>query len=350
MPNNITYNVNNSATQVLAAKQVKENIFVSLLHRNGKGVNQQEEVNASTIRMLKATALDGSARELGTGFTNGGFFNKNGAGAQEVAEYDLNLLYIYDRMLDIAEVQEDLVPISVFEQATKNIGGRISTEINASTIAKQLAESFNAAKTATKWDGIGVVIANTANKKNHYDAVMTASTQLDDGDEANGIQSFPFEERELIIRPAFRQSLMSETGVILGGSNYAQSMLAKGGVDPDSSKDFGNMYVGEIDLIPVYVCPKQIWSRAGVWAGGATKFDSVQAMMVAASATDRGISTQDYIKIIDSPNGAGKRLQPKVRWGINVCYPAGIVPILANGTAAPSANVTVSAPDSNFDN
>ena len=332
MPNNITYNVNNSATQVLAAKQVKENIFVSLLHRNGKGVNQQEEVNASTIRMLKATALDGSARELGTGFTNGGFFNNKGAGAQEVAEYDLNLLYIYDKMLDIAEVQEDLVPISVFEQATKNIGGRISTDVNAST----------AAKTATKWDNIGVVMG--ASGKKFYDAVLSASTQLDDGDEANGIQSFPFEERELIIRPTFRQGLMSDAGVILGGSNYAQSMLAKGGVDPDSTKDFGNMYVGEIDLIPVYVCPKQIWSRAGVWAGGATKFDSVQAMMVAASATDRGISTQDYIKVIDSPDGAGKRLQPKVRWGIKVCYPAGIVPILANGTAAPSANVTVSAP------
>ena len=65
--------------------------------------------------------------------------------------------------------------------------------------------------------------------------------------------------------------------------------------------------------------------------------------MVAASATDRGISTQDYIKIIDSPNGAGKRLQPKPRWGINVCYGKGIVPILANGTAAPTTQMSFSA-------
>lgn len=338
----LIYNVNNSATQVLAAKQVKENIFVGLLHRNGKGVNQQEETNVSTLRMLKANVLDGDARALGTGYTNGGFFNTEGAGNQEISEYDLNLLYVYDKMVDIAEVQQDMVPINIFEAATKNIGGRISTEINASTLAHQLAPRFNTAKTATKWDGVAVVIGTSTKK--HYDAVMSASTMLDDGDEANGIQAFPFEERELIVRPAFRQALMSETGVILGGSNFAQSMLAKGGVDPDSTKDFGSMYVGELDLIPLYVAPKAVWSRAGEWAGAANKFDAVQAVMCAASATDRGISTQDYIKVIDAPNGAGKRLQPKVRWGVNVCYEGGIVPILTTGTAAPSANVTISAP------
>jgi hypothetical protein len=52
----------------------------------------------------------------------------------------------------------------------------------------------------------------------------------------------------------------------------------------------------------------------------------------------------DYVKVIDSPNGAGKRLQPKVRWGINVCYGKGIVPIIANGVDVPGAELTVSAP------
>jgi hypothetical protein len=343
---NMTYKINENSTRVLAAKQIKENLFVSLLHRNGKGVTQQEETNVSTLRMLKPVALDGDARELGA-VNNGKFFNANPVGAQNVIEYDLNLLYIYDKMLDIPEVQEDLVPIDVFDAANKNIGGRIATEINASTIAHQLADRFNAAVTPKAWTNIAVLVG-TGTKK-HYDAVMSASTQLDDGDEANGIQAFPFEERELIMRPTFRQSLMSETGILLGGSNYAQSMIAKGGVSPDASKDYGNMYVGEIDLVPCYVCPKTIWNRAGVWAkgkAGATAFDNVEAVMCAASATDRGISTMDYVKVIDSPDGAGKRLQPKVRWGINVCYGAGVVPILKAGTAAPAAAMTVTAPGS----
>ena len=338
---NMVYNVNDSATRVLAAKRIKENIFVSLLHRDGKGVTQAEETNVSTLRMLKPVQLEGDARELGA-TANGAFFNGEAAGAQNVTEYDLNLLYIYDKMIDIPEVQEDLVPIDVFDAANKNIGGRIATEINASTIAAQLANRFNAANAANAWAGVGIVIGTGAKK--HYDAVMSASSKLDDGDEANGVQAFPFEERELIMRSAFRQSLMSESGVLLGGSNYAQSMIAKGGVSPEASKDFGNMYVGEIDLVPCYVAPSAIWKRAGVWAGSQTAFDKVEAVMCAASATDRGISTMDYVKVIDSPNGAGKRLQPKVRWGINVCYGGGIVPILAADAAVPAADLTLAAP------
>ena len=38
----MVYNVNDTATQVLAAKQVKENIFVDLVHKNGYGITQHE--------------------------------------------------------------------------------------------------------------------------------------------------------------------------------------------------------------------------------------------------------------------------------------------------------------------
>jgi hypothetical protein len=237
-----------------------------------------------------------------------------------------------------------MCPVNIFEQTTKNIGGRVATEINASTIAHQLAVVYNNAKTAKKWDDLAVVLG--ANNPNYYKAIQDASAMLDDGDTAHGIQSFPFDEREVIMRPTFRSSLMSISGVLVGGSNYAQSMIAKGGVSPDAKKEFGNMYVGEVDLMPCYVAPKAIWSRAGEWVGSATAFDATQAIVCAGSATDRGISTQDYIKIIDSPDGAGKRLQPLTRWGVNVCYPKGIVPIVANGTAVAEAELSVVAPGS----
>ena len=339
---NMVYNVNDTATQVLAAKQVKENIFVDLVHKNGYGVTEQTETNVSTLRMLKVKPTTASAREIGAS-TNGAFFNGDNAEVPQVSEYDLNLLYVYDRVYDLPELQQDMCPVNIFDETTKNIGGRVATEINASTIAEQLANRYNAAKTATKWDDIAVVLPASGG---YYEAIQEASTMLDDGDEANGIQSFPFEEREIIMRPTFRKNLLSDKGVLLGGSNYAQSMLAKGAVSPDAKKEFGNMYCGEVDMIPCYIAPKALWNRAGEWTGSATAFDGTEAIVVAKSATDRGISTQDYIKIIDSPNGAGKRLQPKTRWGINVCYGKGIVPILKNGTAAPSSAITVKAPGS----
>lgn len=335
----MVYNVNESATQVLAAKQVKENIFLDLVHRNGYGVTQQEETNVSTLRMMKVSPITDDARQLGAS-KNGAWFATGDIGTPRVVEYDLNLLYIYDKPIDIPEVQEDMVPVNVMDNTTKNIGGRVATEINASTLALQLMEKYNAAKKATKWDGLAVVLTSNGDV---YNAVQTASTMLDDGDEANGIQSFPFAERQILMRPTFRASLLSSKGVLLGGSNYAQSMLAKGAVSPEARKEWGNMYCGEIDGTPCYIVPSALWNRAGAWAGSASAFSATEAIVCAASATDRGISTQDYIKIIDSPNGAGKRLQPKTRWGVNVCYPKGIVPILKSGTAAPSADITITA-------
>jgi hypothetical protein len=335
----MVYNVNESATQVLAAKQVKENIFLDLVHKNGYGVTQQEETNVSTLRMMKVSPITDDARQIGAG-TNGGWFAAGDIGTPKVVEYDLNLLYIYDKPIDIPEVQEDLVPVNVMDNTTKNIGGRVATEINASTIAAQLSVKYNAAKASTKWDGHAVVLSSNGNA---YEAVQTASTMLDDGDEANGIQSFPFAEREILMRPTFRATLLSAKGVLLGGSNYAQSMLAKGAVSPEARKEWGNMYCGELDATPCYIVPSALWNRAGAWVGNVSAFEKTEAIVCAASATDRGISTQDYIKIIDSPNGAGKRLQPKTRWGINVCYAKGIVPILKNGTTVPSADLSVLA-------
>lgn len=343
----LLYNVNDNATQVLAAKKVKENIFVDLVHKNGYGVNETEETNASAIRFFKTVQTTASARQLGKTTTktkNGAFFGESPAEIPQVIEYDLDLLYVYDQIYDLPEVQQDMVAISVFDTATKNIGGRIATEINASTIAKQLAVKYNAAKTAEAWTGNAIVLDSTA--PDYYGAIQEASTLLDDGDEANGIQAFPFEEREILMRAAYRKNLLSTKGVLIGGSNYAQSMLAKGAVSPEARKEFGNMYCGEIDMIPCYIVPSAIWKRAGAWVGAETAFDATQAVVLAASGTDRGISPQDYIKVIDAPLGAGKRLQPKVRWGINVCYDKAIVPILASGTAAPTAELTVIAPGS----
>lgn len=338
----MVYNVNSTATQVLAAKQVKENIFVDLVHKNGYGVTQQEETNVSTLRMMKQVPFTDSARAIGAG-TNGGFFNGNNATVPTVIEYDLNLLYVYDHVYDLPEVQQDMCPINLFEQSTKNIGGRIATEINASTIAHQLASVYNNAKSKGAWTDLAVVLGATPN---YYEAIQNASTILDDGDIDNGIQAFPFDEREIIMRPTFRSKLMTAQGVLLGGSNYSQSMLAKGAVSPDAKKEWGNMFVGEIDMIPCYIAPVALWKRAEEWAGVADAFAGAEAIVCAASATDRGISTQDYIKVVDSPNGVGKRLQSKTRWGINVSYAKGIVPILANGTSVVDTDITITAPGS----
>lgn len=336
---NFVYNVNNTATQVLAAKQVKENLFVKLLHRNGKGVTEQTETNASSIRMFKVLPGGSKARELGHA-TNGAFFNSAKAKVSQVTEYDLNLLYLMDENYDIPEVQQDMVSVNLFDETTKNIGGECATAINASTIAHQLKAVFEKATKDSSWDNHAIKLGSTPN---YTEAFVSANSMLDEGDPANHIQSFPFDDRQAFVTSEMRRGLMKNGQVLIGGSNYAQSMLAKGVVSPDATKDFGEMYLGEIDGVPVYFMPKAILDEAQAWAGDNAEISKLKGMICAASATDRGISTQDYIKVTDSPDGAGKRLQPKTRWGIKVCYEKGIVPIFANNVGAP-ADLTITAP------
>lgn len=336
---NFVYNVNNTATQVLAAKQVKENLFVKLLHRNGKGVTEKTETNASSIRMFKVLPGGSKARALGDA-TNGAFFNNAKAKTPKVIEYTLDLLYLMDEVYDLPEVQQDMVSINVFDETTKNIGGECATEINASTIAHQLKAVFKEATTAGGWDGYAVKLASTPK---YAEAFVEANSMLDEGDADNHIQSFPFDERQALITSEMRRELMKNGQVILGGSNFAQSMLAKGALSPEDNKDFGDMYLGEIDGVPVYFMPKAILDGAKEWCGGNAEVSKVKGIICAASATDRGISTQDYIKVVDSPDGAGKRLQPKTRWGVKVCYAKGVVPIVANNIGTP-AELTIKAP------
>lgn len=346
MAGTMVYNVNSNATQVLASKLIKENIFINLLHRNGKGVTEHEQNDCSTLRIFKVKPNGNQGRELGAG-TNGGFFNTKSAQQTQVVEYDLNLLYVVDRVVDLPEVQQDMVAVDIFTNTMKNLGGEVATEINASTIATQFMEVWNevAEMTTPAWTDKAVVLASTAK---YYESFLEASAQLDEGDPAHHIQSFPFDERQAFLTTSFRKGLMSASGVILGGSNYAQSMIAKGAVSPDAKKEFGNFYIGEIDNIPCYLLPKQILDEADEWLGGNGEIDDMVALMVTASATDRGISGQDYVKVIDSPDGAGKRLQPKTRWGVEVCYNRGIVPILKYNTSAPAsaaAKVSITAPE-----
>lgn len=337
------YNVNSNATQVLASKLIKENIFAKLLHRDGKGITEHYEVNASSIRIFRVVPNGNQGRELGNA-TNGGFFNNKSAQITQVTEHDLNLLFIVDRPIDIPEVQQDMVAVDVLENTMKNHAGEVALEINASTLGIQLSEVFNEvyAMTTPAWTGKAVVLASTPD---YLGSFMDASSLLDEGDSSLGIQSFPFENRQALLTTTYRQGLMKKGQIIVGGSDIAQSMLAKGALSPDANKDFGDFYIGEVDLIPCYLCPKAVLDEAGTWFGSSSAFDSVKAVLLAGMATDRGISGQGYVKIIDSPTGAGFRLQPKTRWGVEVYSKRGIIPILAYNTSVPAAKLTIAPPE-----
>ena len=352
--------LNGQALERLMYKGIMENIFQGIIHLPGKGVTEKytEDTSGSEVRIIRELPVTGKTRTLGA-TVNGGNFNNATSEQPLSAEYGIKLLYVYDTCFDIPTVLQDMVSIDLAEAAQRNIGGKIATDINASTTAHQLVASLNwNALRETANDKI-IELGAQAAGEDYKDAILDAAAILDSGDADNGIQMFPFEARQIICRPSFKRQLLAKGALIIGGSNYAQEMLARGVISPGTYKDEGKAYVGEVDNTPVMIMSDQIWAEAANWmqkvttAGGARSnvdLSDVLATVVSGIGTGRGLAFNSAIKIIDSPNGQGKRIQPLYRWGIEVFYPASVVPIVKNGFVNPAVSgtstVEVSSPGS----
>ena len=144
---------------------------------------------------------------------------------------------------------------------------------------------------------------------------------------------------------------MFKTGnIIVGGSNYAQEMLARGTISPNTYKQDKLEYVGEIDGVPFCVVSKVVWNLAEEYCQlDAGKLDVVKALVVAGDATGRALAFNNSVKIIDSPAGQGKRAQYKYRWGIETFFYKGIVPVIQYNkdiSDISSTAITLEAPGS----
>lgn len=348
-----TNQINNQSVNILLAKKYRDNYFQSILHRPGKGVTEEfsSDTAAGYIRVVRALPHGVTGRKLGAS-TNGGNFNRNDHVAS-AAEYELPLLYVYDGNFDIPEVQQDMLPLNIVEQEAKNISGEVATQINASTIAAQLVATLNADLARTS--SYVIKLPATATASSARDALLGAMGLLENGDAANGVQSFPTDEREIIARPEFYVELFKSNNIIAGGSNFAQEMLARGAISPNTYVDNGMSYKGEFMDAPLYVASKAIWSAAEAWinsgsaaltAGG---LNTVQAIVCAAMGTARGVAMPETFKQIPCPIGAGIRIQPLIRWGVECWLPDSVAVVAGNGFTTPvtsSNKLSVFAPGS----
>lgn len=342
--------INNQSVQILLAKKYRENYFQNILHMPGKGVTEEfsADTSAGYIRVVRALPHGVKGRQLGAS-ANGGNFNGHESYVSTSSEYSLPLLYVYDGNFDIPEVQSDMLPLNIVEQEAKNISGEVATQINGSTIAAQLAKTFNADGDRT--ETYILKLPASPSETDARDALLDAVARLENGDIANGIQTFPTDEREIIARPEFFVQLFKGNNVIAGGSNYAQEMLARGVISPDTYGDNGTSYKGEFMEIPLYLASKAIWNEAEAWltaeglALPAGTLNGVLAIACAAMGTARGVAMPESFKQIPCPIGAGIRIQPLVRWGVECWLPDSVAVVASNGFTAP-ADLAVSAPGS----
>ena len=180
-------------------------------------------------------------------------------------------------------------------------------------------------------------------------AIIEAGAKLDDGNEAEGVDAYPDNNRAVFVRARAKAEMLQKGQIIIGGSDSAQKMLRNGGLDEDTTPDVAATgYLGTVDNMPVYCASKSVWKLAERYLGlDSGDLDGVQMLVVSGIGTGRALAFSNAIKITDSPDGQGRRLQPKYRMGAECWDALSVVPVVSNGYTNPvGSGVTVLAPGS----
>jgi hypothetical protein len=341
---------------VQAKRVALENVFIMLRTRNNIIVTDElGEARAAQSGMLLLTRVkrvSGKGRTLGRGDVHGTIGNNdlmNKVAAEHAAtqQYWLPLLHRYDSKVFIERAAGQMVNVDIVNGTIQNIAGNVQEQIDASTLATMLASVARyGVLTDPDPDGQAsdeltnhVILPETLVAESYWTAVKNAQKTLLKGDMTHGIGQF--ELTGIVGRPEFIYELLSRQGVIIGGSNYAQTMVMTGAVDPQTA--YGNWGTGTLGILlgkPVIGAPDLIWNLAKEWVDGGlnTAFNTyaelIQALVVDYKATVRGI-VDEYMNIIQSTENNVLNFLPSYRWGVECLYGSGIVPIASFGVQNP---------------
>lgn len=353
-----TFNgVNDTALHVSVSNNIIEALVQNSLYLDGIGITQitTNDMGAGAVRVPKLVVASGNFRTLGA-TTNGGWFDTTDIVAKGLDEELVELLYVYDTCEDVPVTQASLSlggAANVMNRA-KMIGKKIARGMNAGTLATQIVANLNAviAASGTETGYIFTYTAGTAGSA--YKKFVEACSSLDDGDTYNDY--FPIEGRLAIIRTDFELELKTvTTNVFIGGSNFAQEMLAKGGLSPDVQLPENiNGWRGFVNGVPTFMAAKKVWDEAEDWicvasthtAVSSGYLDNVVGVVCSHIATLRGHAIPQSTKVIDSPNGQGVRIQPLSNFGVKCVFPKGVKLIAKAAVVEGSSALEVLPPGS----
>ena len=316
------------------------NVVQSLFHTPGRGVSQNVviDTNAIEVRVIREKPLTQKARTIGE-TTDGGYFSSQTAEQPTSDEYGLRVNLVYDTPIDIPTNMQDMIPIDLANATIRNYVQAVAKNINASTIAEQIAGNGTLLGTqdlATAGSGSSVQV--TIGTDDILEKFQDAQVYLDNGDSTNGVDTFPMSSRIALWRSDAKRAFYKDaTGVFSINNWKAQDMLAIGAVDPVSVPNTEmNGFFGEIDQCYNYFVASAVWTLAEDYmrqdgSPVASGFlDVVKGYICASMGTLRGIAINSTMKIVDSQAGQGIRLQPKQRWGVELIYPASVVVLHSN--------------------
>ena len=332
--------INDITLRRILSPAVKENIFQGIMLKPGEAVTEKysEDTDAAEIQVLRQKPLQNDAREIGA-TTNGAWFNSEEPQTSSTQAYGIQILQTIDRVIDIPTNAQDQVNIDLAAGEVKNLAGLVNRNINAITLAAQIAKNFNnvagfdqrnSNSAATSITAVTSNWVTLASGGSYMDCIIDAGAHLDEGNSAEGIDAYPEDQRAVIIRPSVKASLGKGMVGLYGGIGVFD-VLRKGGVDTDTRPQVATTgYIGELNNMPVYCASNVIWALVESYLGlSAGALDDLVGIVCSGVGTGRALAFNSRIKDIPSPNGQGIRLQPKYRFGCECWDALSVVPIFS---------------------
>jgi len=326
--------VNTQAVARYLSPTILQNVVQNLFHRPGRGIDQRVELgdNLYEVRVIRQKPLSQKSRRLGA-TNDGGWFSSQTAEQPTSQEYGLRVNITLDTPLVVATHAQNLVPLDLLNSQSRLYEQHLRAHINASTIAAQLASNFNYNANLVDDGGSATFVTYTSGTDSIISKFFAAALVLDDGDVDNGIDTFPSDGRIALWRSSARIDFFDTDASVLSIGNWkAQDLIEMGTVEYGKTRNtVDDGYFGHLDGTANMIVAKRIWSLAEEYLVQSDAYmasgtlDEVVGLMAHSYSTVRGIAMQDYIKVVDAQEGAGYKLQPAPRWGIEIFYPRGIV-------------------------
>jgi len=328
--------INGNIARRVLANEVLRGVAQGVLETNGEGITQRfsNDTTGAQIRITQFMPFNQSARELGASL-NGENFDGRTALQATTNGLGVDVITVINQNIDIPQVTTDMLPIDFLGNVMKNLEMDINNNINAMTIGGKFVATANAVAEG-KAEFQYITLASASGNDWRL-AFMNMDAQLDNGDEENGLAFFPNDDRCYVVKASIIPYLFNNGILSLGGANHPYEMLAQGGISPNTKQDIRDGYAGELLGKPVYKFVSLIAKLAAKYAGiPVWAFDDVYAYESSGFANVRAIAQNDEVKIIDSPDGAGVRIQPNFRMGFKSLYAKGNVFLVETGYTNPA--------------
>jgi len=340
--------INSNVARRVLANEILRGVTQGVLETNGEGITQRfsNDVSGAQIRITQFMPFNQLARELGATLQGENFDGRTALQATTNG-LGIDVITVINQNIDIPQVTTDMMPIDFLGGVMKNLEMDINNNINAMTIGGKFVASANAETAGTT--AFSYITKATATGDDWRYALMNMNATLDNGDETNGIAYFPDDDRCYVLQVSIIPYLLNKGIFALGGANHAYEMLAQGGISPGAKQDIRSGYVGDFMNNPVYKATSLIWKMAAKYAGVPVwALYDVYGYISSGYANVRAIAQEEQVKIIDSPDGPGVRLQPNFRMGFKSLYAKGNVFICETGYTNPadSETLTLTGPGS----